>query len=118
MVMPQRVNLGVFLQGMDRGHGERTDRNRTSDEEEPFVHDNSESQRYPNQQCNPCRIHCLFFELSHDASFDFLLQTIWFRPAEDTLHELLFSIQILFGVKAARIFPSIPGFAVVRLHPI
>ena len=63
-----------FLQSVSHGHGERTDRNRTGDEKESFVHHNPKSERYPNQQCNPCRIHCLFFVLSHDASFHFLLQ--------------------------------------------
>ena len=95
---------------MSRGHGERTDRNRACDEEETFVHHDPETQSYSDEQRNTCRIDRFFFVFSHDVSFHSLKEKS-LRPPENTLHQLLFSIQILSGVRTAQ--SLLPGFAVV-----
>ena len=113
MVMRQPAGLGVFLQGVGGGHGQRTDRNRTGDEEEPFVHDNPKSERYSDQQRNPGAgsIACLFC-LFMTASFFFFLDKNGSagRAALCTNCDSL--IQILSGAKAAQVSPylSLPSF--------
>jgi hypothetical protein len=50
MLMSRPDLLRMFVKGMRRGNGQCTNRDRSSHEEENFVHRNSQSDAYTNQQ--------------------------------------------------------------------